>query len=139
MAKQLSSRRLTAVRVVFFLNFVYVGGFVLRAFIGHVGAWDPVRGVAYSFWAALALVSALGVRAPLSMVPVLLVQFVYKCIWLLAIYLPATANGGAGLMPVMIGGALVDVLVIPWRFVLSAYILGGASERPSIFNASPSA
>ena len=128
MPEQPSRLRLNAMRVVFLLNFCYVGGFVLRAFIGHVGPWDPIKGVAYSFWGALALLSALGVRAPLLMMPVLLMQFVYKSVWLVAIYLPAGTDGGSGLLPVMLGGALVDTFVSPWPYVVSAFLKRHVSD-----------
>ena len=124
MSGQPSPLRLNAMRMVFLLNFLYVGTFVLRALIGHVGTWDPVKGVAYSFWGALALLSALGIRHPLAMTPVLLMQFVYKSIWLLAIYLPTRPDGGSDLLPVMAAGMVVDAIVIPWAYVLSAYVIG---------------
>ena len=45
---------------------------------------------------------------------VLLMQFVYKTIWLLAIYLPASTDAASSLLPVMVAGVLVDAVVIPW-------------------------
>ena len=106
-------------RVAFLLNFVVLGLFVVRALMGRVEPWEPVRGVAYSFWGALALLSALGVKYPLPMVPVLLMQLVYKAIWLVAIY--PRAAGDAGLLPIMAGGVIGDLIVIPWPYVASLF------------------
>jgi hypothetical protein len=128
MAEPVSVLRLNAMRGLFLLNFLYLGSFVVRAFVVHAGPWDPVRGVAYSFWGALALLSAAGLRFPLKLVPVLLMQFVYKTIWLLAVYLPMGSDGGSGLITPMLGGALVDALVIPWAYVWTTF-LAAPSDR----------
>ena len=112
-----SPLRTNVLRVAFFLNFVVLGLFVLRALMGRAEPWEPVRGVAYSFWGALALLSALGVRYPLSMVPLLLMQLVYKSIWLAAIY--PRAAGDAGLLPIMVAGVIGDLIVMPWPYMRS--------------------
>ena len=119
MTTVLSPLRTNVLRVAFLLNFIVLGLFVLRALVGRVEPWEPVRGVAYSFWGALALLSALGVRYPLSMMPVLLMQLVYKSIWLTAIYPRAT--GDAGLLPIMVAGIIGDLVVIPWSYVVALF------------------
>jgi hypothetical protein len=62
------------------------------------------------------------------MAPVLLMQFVYKSIWLLAIYLPMRSDAGSGLLPVMAAGVLVDLLVIPWPYTFAAFVKGRANS-----------
>jgi hypothetical protein len=114
MAATPSPIHLRVLRAVFLLNGIVLGVFVLRALFGR-SEWDAVRGVAYSFWAAWALLSLVGVRYPLSMVPVLLMQFVYKAVWLGAIY--PRASSDAGLLPIMVAGLIGDLVVIPWTFV----------------------
>jgi hypothetical protein len=79
--------------------------------------------VAFSFWAALALASALGLRYPLSMLPVILLQLFYKAVWLLAVYLPLREAGrSASLTQGMWIGLVLDVLVIPWPHVFAQYV-----------------
>ena len=117
----MSTLRLSALRVVFLLNFVFLGMYVMPQMMNLAGRWDPLRGVAFSCWATLALLSAVGVRHPLKMVPILLFQLVYKLIWLSAIYLPGTATPTA-LLPVMAGGVIVDLAVIPWPYVATTFV-----------------
>jgi hypothetical protein len=124
-----STFRLTVMRIVFLLNFVFLGFDAFPELIRLAGSWDPLKGVAFSCWATLALLSALGVRYPLKMVPLLLFQFVYKVIWLVAIYLPGMATA-TGLLPIMAGGALVDLAVIPWPYVLATFVRA-PSDRAS--------
>ena len=82
-----------------------------------------MKGVAFSFWAALSTLSALGLRYPLKMLPLLLMQLLYKLIWLLAIALPMwPAVRSTGLTKAMAGGILADLVVIPWSYVLANYV-----------------
>jgi hypothetical protein len=127
---ELSTLRTSLMRLVFLGNFLYVGFFATRGLVTHAGPWESGSSVAHSFWAALALLSALGIRHPVRMTPVLLMQLVYKLIWLLAIYLPASPNTPMPLAPVMISGAIVDLLVIPWPYVWAAYFTAPPDAWP---------
>jgi len=122
MSDHVSIVRLYLMRVLFLLNFAMLGASVWPVLLHHPEPWDPVKGVALSFWAALSLLSALGLRYPVKMVPVLLMQFAYKAIWLLAIYLPMRGQPPMEMTRVMAGGVIVDVIVIPWSYVFSAFV-----------------
>ncbi|MEA2694988.1 MAG: hypothetical protein QOJ16_4375 [Acidobacteriota bacterium] len=120
---EVSTLRLYLMRLLFLLNFALLGSDVWPGLIHHVGAWEPMRGVAFSFWAALSALSALGLRYPLKMVPVLLMQFLYKSIWLLAIALPMwSAVRGTELAKAMLIGVVFDLVAIPWGYVLANYV-----------------
>jgi hypothetical protein len=93
MAEEISVLRLYAMRCLYLLNCVLVGSGVWAAFIHREKPWDAVTGVAFSFWAALAGLSALGIRYPLAMLPLLFVQLFYKIFWLLAVYAPLRTAG----------------------------------------------
>lgn len=84
---------------------------------------DPIPGVAFSFWAGLACLSALGIRYPLAMLPLLFMQLFYKTFWLLAVYLPLRAAGRSSDLPQgFLVGIALDILVIPWPYVFARYI-----------------
>jgi hypothetical protein len=118
-----STFRLYLMRVLYFLNLVLLGSDVWPALIRHEGTWDPVKGVAYSFWGALSILSLLGLRYPLQMLPLLFMQLTYKTIWLVAVALPLRSAGiSTGLTKVMLIGAIVDVVVIPWPHVFANYV-----------------
>jgi len=87
-SEETSMFRLYLMRLLYLLNFVMLGLSVWPEIISHAGAWDPVKGVAFSFWAALSVLSGLGLRYPLKMLPLLLLQLLYKSIWVIAIALP---------------------------------------------------
>jgi len=57
------------------------------------------------------------------MLPLLLLQPLYKAIWLVAVYLPLQSAGqSTDLTKVMIIGVVVDLIVIPWPYVLATYV-----------------
>src|SRR5580704_18639144 len=114
MPKDVSTLRLYVMRFVYLLNFVLLGLDVWPALLRHSGAWDPVKGVAFSFWAALSLLSGLGLRYPLKMVPLLLLQLLYKTLWLVAVALPMwSAVRSLDLTRAIVIGVVIDHPAIP--------------------------
>ena len=86
-------------------------------------AVEPYPGVAFSFWAALAGLSALGIRYPLAMLPLILMQLFYKVFWLLAVYVSLrAASRSSDLTQGMLIGIALDIIVIPWTYVFAHYI-----------------
>ena len=129
MSEETSIFRLYFMRLLYLLNFVMLGLQVWPAIINHPGAWDPVKGVAFSFWAALSTLSVLGLRYPLEMVPLLLLQFLYKSIWVLAVALPMWSTFRSMELTKIMGlGALVDIAIIPWPYVLANYVKRGGDR-----------
>jgi hypothetical protein len=123
MAEDVSLLRLYVMRCMYLLNCGLVGSGVWVQFLHRQKPWDPVPGVAFSFWAALACLSALGIRYPLAMLPLLFMQLFYKIFWLLAVYVPLRAAGrSTDLTQGMLVGILLDVIVIPWTYVFAHYI-----------------
>ena len=132
MSEETSTFRLYLMRLLYLLNFVMLGLQVWPAIINHVGTWDPVKGVAFSFWAALSALSCLGLRYPLKMLPLLLLQLLYKSIWVIAVALPLWSTfRSIELTKIMGLGAVVDLIVIPWPYVLATYVKNGGDRwRP---------
>jgi len=88
--------------------------------------WDLIYGIAFSLYAAYALLMLLGVRFPVRMLPLLLLQIIYKTIWLIAVgYLLWSAGR---LNPTAIESikffasiVVLDLIVIPWPYVFEKY------------------
>lgn len=125
MSQPVSLSRLYVLRGLYLLNFALVGSGAVAAFIHRTQPWDSVSGVAYAFWAALAVMSLLGLRHPLAMLPLLFVQLLYKLFWLLAVYLPLRSVGRSSDMVLgFLIGAALDVVAIPWPYVFARYVSG---------------
>lgn len=123
MAEQVSLPRLYVMRVMYLLNFALLGSDVWPGLIQQAKVWEPVPGVAISFWAALSALSGLGLRYPVAMLPLLFLQLLYKAIWLAAVAPPLHFAGAAQEMTtVFVVGIVLDVIAIPWPHVLAHYV-----------------
>lgn len=121
-----STARLYLLRALYLLNFGLVGFSVWPHLIGPSEPMPLMEGVAFSFYAALSTLSLLGLRYPLKMVPLLFVQLFYKSAWLLAVAIPLSARGPlpadvAGAVKPFVLGAVLDIVVIPWSYVVANY------------------
>jgi hypothetical protein len=57
------------------------------------------------------------------MLPLLLLQLLYKAIWLIAVGFPLWSAGRpTELINVFIVGIVLDLVVIPWPYVLANYV-----------------
>lgn len=125
---EVSIVRLYLMRALYLLNLLLVGFNVWPTLINPSSPLPLMEGVALSFYTALSTLSALGLRYPLKMVPLLLVQLFYKSAWLLAVAVPLWSTGAltsdfAGAAQSFVIGVLLDVLVIPWSYVVANYLL----------------
>ena len=120
---EVSIFRLYLLRTMYLLNFAGLGFAVWPQLINHGKLWDPFVGVAFSFWATLALLCGLGLRYPLQMLPMLLMQLTYKSIWFVAVMFPRWSAGQTTPMTKdFLMGLIGDLIVIPWPYVLSHYV-----------------
>jgi hypothetical protein len=125
--KDVSKFRFYLLRFYYTLNFVALGYQAWSEIFAHTGLWEPIEGIAYSFWAAFSLLAILGIIHPMKMIPLLLVQFTYKLIWSIIVAYPIwNANqlpASHELTNIMVKGVFIDLLIIPWPYVLRNFIL----------------
>jgi len=112
-------------RILFVLTFLFLGRDAWTEIFSHIGQWKPLDGVAYSFWAAYSTIMILGLRQPLKMIPLLLLQFSYKLIWLIAVAVPLYKSNNFDeakeLTIIFMIGVVLDILIIPWKYVFRNY------------------
>jgi len=77
-----------------------------------------VYGVAAAVWTTFGLLAILGLRDPIKYMPILLFQFIYKLIWIFAVFLPN----------VVVGGLRVDLITSLLVFIL--FIVGDFLTLP---------
>jgi hypothetical protein len=87
---------------------------------------ELMHGAALSMLCAVGLLALLGLRHPLQMLPLLMFEMTWKLIWTLRIALPLWSADrlDADFMGTLAACAiaLVFPFVIPWRYVLDAYV-----------------
>ena len=124
-----SKFRIYVLRFFYTLIFILLGHDVWTEIFTHKGFWQPLPGVAFSFWAAFSMLAILGVLHPLKMIPLLLLQISYKLIWLIIVAFPLytanhlTGSSAQALAEVNLKSIVIDLLVIPWPYVLKNFIL----------------
>ena len=94
--------------------------------IGHDLSWPLFEGVETSILVAFSLLAFLGIRYPLAMLPVLLLECLWKLIWVTAVALPLWSAGRIDQATAQVLFTflfvLIIVAVIPWDFVISQYV-----------------
>jgi hypothetical protein len=86
---------------------------------------DPmVFGVVGSAYVAFAMTSILGLRFPLRFVPVLILQLIYKLVWLVAVFLPTLISGTTAayawvFAAIFLSYVIGDFIAIPFRQLLA--------------------
>ena len=118
--------RLYLLRACYALLALAEGSIQLRLFLHH-GHWTQATGVAHCFLLALAILSIVGARYPLQMLPLLVYEILWKLIWLAGIALPlwlaSQVDSDTRKAFFEIAPIVVIIPVIPWRYVFQNYIL----------------
>ena len=144
MTSPVSPLRLYGLRLLYAGNFLFVGTNAFASLLNPDRPLPQLTGVAFSFWAALGVLSGLGLRYPLRMLPVLFMQLFYKVTWLATIALPVWTSGqwetsAPSLFPMMLGGVVMDVVVIPWPYVVANFIRAPGDSWKLASRSAPSA
>jgi hypothetical protein len=83
--------------------------------------WTLTHGVMNAMLLALVLLSLLGLRYPLKMLPLLFWEITWKAAWLLSVALPAwrggTMNADITNTTIDCSMGVVFLVVVPWSFV----------------------
>jgi hypothetical protein len=122
---RISLFRLYLLRAVYLL--IAVGqGSVQGPLFFHHGHWTLMSGVAHSFLLALAILSLVGIRYPLRMLPLLVYELLWKVTWLLGIALPLWLAGqfDADTHDAFFEIAPIVVLIpiLPWRYLFANFV-----------------
>lgn len=119
--------RINAMRLLFLLMATFMGGFVwYRLIFESLG--QPLQwGLAKSMLGGLAVMSLLGIRYPLQMLPLMLYETAWKTIWLVVIALRAWLAGNwniefQGLFQDCVG-IVIAYFIIPWPYVSAKYFI----------------
>ncbi len=118
------------------LHFAYVANLVillpisiptlLRIYRTDQGCFPESAGwrvLVGALWTGIMVLSALGLREPLRYSPALLLQLIYKSLWLAVFALPLARRGEWRLIPWGIAGSFVAIVLvwpwlIPWDYLL---------------------
>lgn len=125
---QVSPVRLWVMRSIYLIMAVGLGLTIWPRIIAFSGDPDLPRmtGVVFALLGTIGLLSLLGLRYPLQMLPLLLFELTWKATWLVAFALPRWLNGtlDPGMRSTVFDTSLglVLIVVIPWRYIYANYV-----------------
>ena len=124
---EVSLIRLYTLRICYLILAVGLGLYVWPSVIHHSTDFAIAHGIRFSLLAGLGLTAVLGLRYPVQMLPLLIFEFAWKIIYLLAFALPLWS--AHQLTPAMVQDVQACIMVVifiplvPWRYVVRHYIL----------------
>lgn len=141
---QISTLRLTLLRAMYLLLVVGLGLTMWPTIIAPPTVSANAGTVVRSLLGALCLLSVLGLRYPLRMLPLLIFELAWKIIWMVAFALPMWLGPGLDpyaaetLFACAIGVVLVP-LVLPWGYIGRTYLRAPATPwtAPAVTAAGP--
>ncbi len=124
---QVSPARLWVMRAMYLLMAVGIGLTIWPLIASHGSQVPRMTGVAWTLLGTIGLLALLGLRYPLQMLPLLLVELTWKVIWLTAFALPRWLDGTLddGMRSTIFETSLgaILLLVIPWRYLWANYVV----------------
>ena len=121
---EVSLVRLYVLRAAYLLLVIGLGAMIVPEILNHA---LTSRGVIASLLAGVWALAFLGLRYPLQMLPLLMFEFAWKSIWMIAYGLPQWFSGqlpptfAEDFFNIAVGVVLMP-LVIPWPYVWRRYV-----------------
>ncbi len=123
---EVSLFRLYVLRAMYLLITVGLGATVWPDLIRAHNHWEMMEGIETCMLAAFSLCCLLGLRYPLTMLPVLFWEILWKTLWLLLVPFPQWRAGHVdpALLPNLfaVGMVVLVYLAIPWPYVFAHYL-----------------
>jgi hypothetical protein len=98
------------------------------------GTWDPMAAMAWSMWASYSVLSIIGIINPLKMLPIVMLEILYKLIWLILVAYPLWSSNqligsAAEHMTYSFLWVVLPIVAMPWRYVFRRYISGVRKDK----------
>ncbi len=126
-AQELPLYRLYLLRAMYALIALAQGSQTWTAIFQRTHPWTMWHGVGMAMLGALTALCLLGVRYPVKMLPLMIFEFAWKLLWVVAAWLPlyfahrVDADTGEVFFSIALGVVLVP-LIIPWGYVWKTYV-----------------
>ncbi len=116
-------------RLLFTLMFLFLSYDSWTHIFNHTGTWGVTDAVAWCVWLAYGAISWIGIIRPLKMLPIVLLEIVYKTAWLFIVSYPLwkkseLAGSPADYTTTVFIFVILPIIFMPWRYFFRTYILG---------------
>ena len=115
-------------RLLFFLIIIFVGPESWHYIFNFKSTGDHVKAAAYAIWASYSVLAIIGFIKPLLMIPIVLLEILYKLIWLTIVAYPLWSSGKligspAEEMTFAFVWVILAIIAVPWKYIFRKYIL----------------
>ncbi len=115
-------------RLMFILIIIFLGKDSWTYILTFKGAWNATDAMAWCIWASYSVLAILGILHPLKMLPIVMLEILYKIFWLVLVALPLwKSNQLAGSPAEGMANAFLwvplPIIAMPWRYFFKKYIL----------------
>ncbi len=112
----------------FLLMAVVLGKDVWTYILSHQGIWNPTEAMAWVVWASFSMLAILGIVNPLRMLPVVMLEIIYKLLWLGIVAYPSWKSNQPmdATTEQMTNGFLwvvLPIVAMPWRYFFRTYVV----------------
>lgn len=132
--ENITLRRIYLLRACYLLLFIGLSFQVVPDLFGFDPDKPLMDGVVVAMLSALGLLSALGVYAPLKMIPLLVFEVVWKVLWALSVALPHWLRGSTDEAKVetlfACALAIPIFFIIPWRYTFRRLVSSTGPWHP---------
>jgi len=113
-------------RLLYALMFFMLGQTTWTEILTRQGPWEPNEAVAWTVWTAFATLAGLGILRPVKMLPIILLEVLYKVMWLVIVAWPLWSRGELFGSPAesttyAFLGVVLAIAAVPWVHVARAY------------------
>lgn len=128
-ALSLSLFRLTLLRIMYLFIFLGLAITVWPEVIFVSGVMPNADTVISAILVSFSLMALIGVRYPIKLLPLLLIELLWKLIWVIAFAIPSWIQGNPSQYVIEVTfacllGIVLTPLVIPWNYVYQQYVKG---------------
>jgi hypothetical protein len=117
-----------AMRFIYILMATFLATDVWTHIITYDQSWNPSDAMNWSVWAAFTVFAIVGILQTVKMIPILLLEIVYKSIWLILVALPLLqaenlSNESTDGMIFPFAFVILPIIAVPWGYVLKTYLI----------------
>lgn len=132
----LTVRRINVMRIGYAVMGLGLAATKWPQLIGRSEPWPLYEGVSTYLLVAMGLLALLGLKYPVTMLPILLFESLWKLMWLAGVAVPLWLGDGMDPATSEVASAILWVVIViavtPWRYVASEYVTRpGAAWRTS--------
>lgn len=115
-------------RLMFFLMVIFLGKDAWSHILTFNGTWNATDAMAWSIWASYSVLAILGVLNPLKMLPIVILEILYKVLWLGLVAYPLwktdklIGSEAEGMANAFLW-VFLPIIGMPWKYFFKKYMV----------------